>query len=113
MPNQPMGHGDDGLVDPRPVLLVTLAKAFFRARTDHGLVPGLELVDVVLEAADRRRHYEEKDAGAGYHAGHGRPVPPPDEIRQHRDRKHLDGGGKREHEARKPGPLMLEAPEAV
>ena len=101
-PDQAMRDGDQRLVDPRPVLLVTLAKALFRARSDHALIPDRKFGRVVLEAADRCRHDIEKDAGEGDHADKGGPLAPPEQIGQHRNRKHLDGGGEREHEAGEP-----------
>ena len=57
---QPVGHRDDRLVDPGPVLLVALAKTLLRARADHALIPGLQFRDIVLEAAERRRQHEQE-----------------------------------------------------
>ena len=96
-PRQPVRHGDDGLVDPRPVLLVALSEPLLRTRPHHALVPGLQLRGVVLEAAKRRRQHEQKHADEQQHARGRRPLSSPHQIRQHRHRKHLDGGGEREH----------------
>ena len=112
-PRQPVRHRDDGLIDPRPVLLVALAEPLLRARADHALVPGLQLRDIVLEAAERRRQHEQKHADENQHARGRRPLPSPDQIGKHRHRKHLDGGGERKHASRHPARWSLQQPEAV
>ena len=110
---QPVRHCDDGLIDPGPVLLVALAEALLRAGADHALVPGLQLGDVVLKAADRRRNQKQKDDEEDQQARGRLPLSPPDQIRQHRDRKNLDRGGQREHASGHQRPLALQHPETV
>ena len=108
-PRQPVRHGDDGLVDPGPVLLVALAEPLLRTRPHHALVPVLQLRGIVLEAAKRRRQHEQKHANENQHAGGSRPLPSPDQIGKHRHRKHLDGGGERKHASRHPSALVAAA----
>ena len=112
-PRQPVRHRDDRLVDPGPVLLVALAEPLLRTRPHHALVPGLQLRGVVLEAAKRRRQHEQEHARNTSMLGGRRPLPAPHQIGKHRHRKHLDGGGEREHASRHPAALIPQQPEPV
>ena len=112
-PRQPVRHRNDGLVDPRPVLLVALTEPLLRTRPHHAAVPGLQLRDIMLEAAERCREHEQKHSQKHHHAGSRRPLPTPYQIRKHGHRKNLDGGREREHAARHPSAVLTQQPESV
>ena len=99
---QPMRHRDDGLIDPRPVLLAALSKSLLRTRSHHAPIPGLQFGDIVLETAHRRRNHEQKNAEEDHHACDRRPLPSPEQIGKHRHRENLDRGGQRKHASRHP-----------
>ena len=108
---QPMRHGDDGLIDPRPVLFAALAKPLLRTRSDHSLIPGLQFGNVVLETTHGSRNDEQKNSRGRRPCWRRPPTAAPQQIGKYRDRENLDRRRQRKHAPRHPWALMLQQPE--